>query len=130
MFPIDEWAERHIIEAQKKGELDNLSGSGKPLLLDDTSLVPVELRSAFLLMKNAGYLPQALLERKEALNLASLLEQITPQHSEYTQLSRQLRTLELRLQQAGMSTDFLRGNYRQTLFDRLMKNHCHDDEHE
>ncbi len=57
MFPIDEWAERHIIEAQKKGELDNFSGSGKPLLLDDTSLVPVELRSVFHLMKNAGYLP-------------------------------------------------------------------------
>ncbi|GAB7198048.1 hypothetical protein OS11_43260 [Dickeya oryzae] len=55
MFPIDEWAERHILEAQKRGELENLSGSGKPLQLDDNSAVPAELRSAYHLMKNSGF---------------------------------------------------------------------------
>ncbi len=31
MFLVDEWAERHINAALKRGELNNLSGEGKPL---------------------------------------------------------------------------------------------------
>ena len=35
MWLLDQWAERHINDAQKRGELDNLRGSGEPLVLDD-----------------------------------------------------------------------------------------------
>ncbi|HAL7633801.1 TPA: DUF1992 domain-containing protein, partial [Escherichia coli] len=28
MWLLDQWAERHIAEAQAKGEFDNLAGSG------------------------------------------------------------------------------------------------------
>lgn len=37
MWLLDQWAERHITEAQSKGEFDNLPGSGEPLILDDDS---------------------------------------------------------------------------------------------
>ena len=33
MWLLDQWAERHIAEAQAKGEFDNLAGSGEPLIL-------------------------------------------------------------------------------------------------
>lgn len=45
MWLLDQWAERHIAEAQAKGEFDNLAGGGEPLILDDDSHVPPELRA-------------------------------------------------------------------------------------
>ena len=53
MWLLDQWAERHIAEAQAKGEFDNLVGSGEPLILDDDSHVPPELRAGYRLLKNA-----------------------------------------------------------------------------
>jgi hypothetical protein len=37
--------------------VDDLPGAGRPLELDDDPLVPAELRVAFRIMKNAGYVP-------------------------------------------------------------------------
>ena len=50
MWLLDQWAERHITEAQSKGEFDNLPGSGEPLILDDDSHVPPELRAGYRLL--------------------------------------------------------------------------------
>lgn len=66
MWLLDQWAERHIAEAQAKGEFDNLAGSGEPLILDDDSHVPPELRAGYRLLKNAGCLPPELEQRREA----------------------------------------------------------------
>ena len=41
MWLLDQWAERHIRDAQTKGEFDNLSGSGEPLVLEDDSHIPL-----------------------------------------------------------------------------------------
>ncbi|GAA3595195.1 DUF1992 domain-containing protein [Gibbsiella greigii] len=112
---LDEWAERHIRDAQAKGEFDNLPGVGKPLELDDDSAVPEELRAGYRLLKNAGYLPPELEDRKEALTVADLLQTIDSTHPDYAALSKRLTLLELRLRQAGMSTDFLYGDYQQAL---------------
>ncbi|WOA53337.1 DnaJ family domain-containing protein [Dickeya solani] len=122
MFPIDEWAERHIIEAQKRGELDHLPGSGKPLQLDDNSAVPAELRSAYRLMKNSGFLPPELSDRKDALTLANLLRAADPASADYADLSQRLKALELRLQLSGVNTDFLKGSYQHVLSIRLERN--------
>ena len=86
MWLLDQWAERHIAEAQAKGEFDNLVGSGEPLILDDDSHVPPELRAGYRLLKNAGCL------------------------------------LELKLRQAGLSTDFLRGDYADKLLNKINDN--------
>jgi hypothetical protein len=119
MWLIDEWAERHIQEAQRKGELDSLPGSGEPLELDDDSHVPSELRAGYRLLKNAGCLPPELEMRKEAIELADLLKGIHQQHPDYRAVSKRLSLLELRLRQAGISTDFLYGNYADKLRQRL-----------
>ncbi len=41
MWLLDQWAERHICDAQNKGEFENLPGSGEPLILDDDSHIPL-----------------------------------------------------------------------------------------
>jgi Domain of unknown function (DUF1992) len=50
-------AERKIAEAISRGELANLPGEGRPLDLDDDALIPEELRLAYRILKNAGYIP-------------------------------------------------------------------------
>ena len=66
-------AEEKIQEAIKKGELDNLPGAGKPLLLDDDSMVPEDLRASYRVMKNAGVIPEEMQLRKEMVRLKDLL---------------------------------------------------------
>ena len=107
MFLSDQWAERHILDAQSKGEFDNLPGAGSPLVLDDDSGVPQELRMAYRILKNAGYVPAELQDRKEALDLQTLLHQVSVGSADYARAEKRLQVLKLRLQQAGMSTDFL-----------------------
>jgi len=49
--------ERRILEAQARGEFDRLPGSGRPLDLDEDPLVPDELRVAWRVLRNAGFVP-------------------------------------------------------------------------
>ncbi|EXU73865.1 DUF1992 domain-containing protein [Erwinia mallotivora] len=111
MWLIDQLAEQYITEAQKNGEFDNLAGKGKRLKLDDDSHVPVELRAAYRLMKNSGFLPPELEMRREAISLNELLTQVDPGDQQYDLLSKRLTLLRIKLQQAGMSTDFLQSEY-------------------
>lgn len=67
-------AEQRIREAQEKGELDNLPGSGKPLVIEDLGDVPEDLRMAYKILKNSGYIPEAVAERKEIGVLLDLLD--------------------------------------------------------
>ena len=57
MTLLDQIAERHIQQAEQRGEFDDLPGAGKPLVLDDDALIPEELRAGYRLLKNSGYLP-------------------------------------------------------------------------
>jgi hypothetical protein len=54
---LDFLVEQRLSEAVSRGELDNLPGAGKPLALDDDPLVPEELRLAYRILKNAGFVP-------------------------------------------------------------------------
>ena len=49
-------AEQRILEAQRKGEFDDLPGKGKPLELEDLSWVPDDLRIGYKVLKNARVL--------------------------------------------------------------------------
>ena len=110
MWLLDQWAERHIADAQRKGEFDNLPGQGEPLTLDDDSFVPEELRVGFRLLKNAGCLPPEIELRKDAIALSDLLKGIRQDDARYQEIGRQLVLLEIKLQQAGLSTAFLHGD--------------------
>ncbi|MBA0036096.1 DUF1992 domain-containing protein [Pantoea sp. BIGb0393] len=121
MWLIDQLVEQHIREAQEKGELSNLPGEGAPLHIEDDSGVPVELRTAYRLLKNAGYLPPELEMRREALALNDLLQELDPNDEKAREFSKRLALLQLKLQQAGISTDFLRGDYSDVIHQRLQQ---------
>jgi hypothetical protein len=57
MLLFDLIAEQRIAEAIARGELENLPGAGRPLDLGDDALIPEDLRMAFRILKNAGFVP-------------------------------------------------------------------------
>jgi len=72
--------EQRIDEAQARGDFDDLAGAGRPLELEELSLVPEELRAAYLLLKNAGYLPAEVRTRQEIAKVEALIHQaVTPE---------------------------------------------------
>jgi hypothetical protein len=74
MQSFDAIAERRIREAQDRGDFDNLPGSGAPLALDDDPLVPEDLRVAYRLLRNAGFIPPELAPHREIRDLQQLLQ--------------------------------------------------------
>jgi len=81
-------AEERILEAQRRGEFDNLPGHGRPLQLDDDSHVPEDLRLAYKVLKNADCLPPELELKKEILTTEQMLGRITDEGEKYKQLKR------------------------------------------
>ena len=75
MWFLDRLVEQRIGEAQSRGEFDDLSGEGRPLRLEDLTLVPEELRAGYLLLKNAGYLPPEVRVRAEITEVEALIRQ-------------------------------------------------------
>jgi hypothetical protein len=71
--PVSALAEQRIAEAIERGELDNLPGAGRPLVLDDDADVPAELRVAYRLLKNAGMVPPEVELRRELTSAEQLL---------------------------------------------------------
>jgi hypothetical protein len=65
--------EERILKAQKKGEFENLPGSGKPLVFADNFYVPEELRLAFKILKNADCIPPEVELKKEIKQTEDLL---------------------------------------------------------
>lgn len=65
--------EERILTAQKKGEFENLDGSGKPLALQNDYHIPEELRLAFKILKNADCLPPEIELKKEIRQTEDLL---------------------------------------------------------
>lgn len=73
MLILDAIAEERIARAMEAGEFDGLPGAGKPLELDDDSLVPEELRAAYRILKNAGFVPPEVEAMKEAGDLEAMI---------------------------------------------------------
>ena len=120
MTLLDQIAERHIQQAEQRGEFDDLPGAGKPLVLDDDALIPDELRAGYRLLKNAGYLPPELQRNKEIKEAEQLLACVRDA-GEREQAERRLRYLRLRLSQSrGEGVDLvIERQYQDKLLQRL-----------
>ncbi len=108
---FEQLAERRIQQAIKEGQFDDLPGKGKPLQLDDDSMVPESLRMGYRVLKNAGYLPPELEARNQALALCDLIRgieqqecQTAEQRAELHSSLKRLKDIELRLRVTGMDT--------------------------
>lgn len=117
MSVLDLLAEAKIAAAIEAGELAGLPGEGRPLALDDAPLVPEDLRVAWRILKNAGFLPPEIEELRERLALSRLVATIDDD-GERRRASARLSLLEARVEASGRSRAVPSG-CRERLLDRL-----------
>ena len=120
MICFQKIAERRIIEAIRDGAFDDLPGAGQPLKLDDDSRVPEDLRIAYKILKNAGYVPPEVALRKEIAKTEDLLSGMEDTKEKYRQLKK-LNFLIMKLNTLrGTSTGLEKAQrYEKDLVDRF-----------
>jgi len=122
MLLVDSLAEEHIRAAIRRGEFDDLPGLGRPLILEDDSAVPAELRVGYRILRNSGYLPPELALRKEISELESLLHRVE-MDVEHHAIRRRLHLLQARLAMQGHDASQLLRElaYREKVIARLAR---------
>lgn len=93
---VSRMAEERIREAIERGELRNLPGEGKPLAIEDLSHVPEDLRATYIMLRNAGVVPEEVQLAKETVSLADLLR-MCQSDEERAEIRRKLNERWLRL---------------------------------
>ena len=88
MYAFQKIIEKRIKDAQKRGEFDDLPGTGEPLKLEDDSQIPEELRLAYKILKNADCLPPELELKKEIRQMEDMLENIPDEKEKYRQIKK------------------------------------------
>lgn len=82
-------AERKILQAISEGTLADLSHwKNRPLPPDDMASVPEDLRMAYRLLKNSGYLPEEISLQQEISRVEQLLATCTDEREKVRQLRR------------------------------------------
>ncbi|MGH7888808.1 MAG: DnaJ family domain-containing protein [Candidatus Binatia bacterium] len=117
---IERLAEQRILEAQRKGEFENLAGKGKPLELTDYSSLPEDLRMAYHVLKNANVLPPEAELLKDIHILEDLLKHVENE-GERKSLAKSLQWKLIRLdmlKRRSMSVNSVR-QYSRKLIMRL-----------
>lgn len=66
-------AEKKIFEAIERGEFNSLSGAGKPLKFEDETFIPEDLKMAYKILKNSGFVPPELELRSEIISMKDLI---------------------------------------------------------
>lgn len=101
MLLFDRVAEQKIAEALERGEFDDLPGAGRPLALEDDALVPEDLRLAYRILKNAGFVPLEVEARREIAELERLLyENESLDAAERARAAKKLALLRTRVEPA------------------------------
>lgn len=120
MHIFEKLAEEKIIAAMRRGEFKDLPGAGKPLPADDLLNIPEELRMAYKVLKNAGYVPPELEMRHEISNLEMQVCRSTDNGSKKHSLKK-LHCLYMRLDEAGgrMASLALQEEYYQRVLQKM-----------
>src|SRR3954464_11151576 len=101
-------AERKIEEALARGDFDDLPGAGRPLDLDDDPLVPEDVRMAYRILKNSGFVPPEV----EHIREISGLERVVARDSDADDAARVRAVKRLAL---------LRTRIEQAYYDRVLE---------
>lgn len=113
-------AERKIQEAMARGEFDNLPGKGKPIVQEDLSGVPEELRMAYKILKNAGCVPPEIELTNEVASLRRLVLEMEDGEEKKTrvrELNFKIMKLEM-MRKRPVSLDLL-AKYQEKILDKM-----------
>ena len=113
--------EERIKHSQRKGDFDNLEGSGKPLKFEDVN-IPEDLRMAYKILKNADCVPPEIEIKKEILQAEDLLASMEDTAEKY-RLLKKINFLVMKFNTLrDRKIDFeIPQHYQASLVDRLEK---------
>jgi len=81
-------AEQKILKAMEERDFNSPKWKNKPLPLEDDHLVPEDLKIAYKILKNSGYLPPELEERKEIRRIEDLIASTEDEHERLKQMKK------------------------------------------
>jgi hypothetical protein len=115
---LDHIVEQRIAEAAERGDFDQLPGAGKPLELDNDPMIPRDLRIAYRVLRNAGYVPDEIRLLGELASAEQLLARaIDP--TDRAVASARMRLLLDRLGASRSGALHLQSQYFDKLLERL-----------
>ena len=101
MNSFDLLAERKIEEALAKGDLAGLPGEGQPLDLDDDPLIPEDVRMAYRILKNSGFVPPEVEQIREIAELErTVLREAETEDAARVRAVKRLALLKTRVEQS------------------------------
>lgn len=81
-------AERKILEAMKTRDFTSEKWKNKALPLEDDRHIPDDLKMAYKILKNSGYLPPEIEEKKEVQRLEELIAATEDEHERLRQMKK------------------------------------------
>jgi hypothetical protein len=116
---LERIAEERISAAIQRGEFDDLAGTGRPIAEEHGwQLIAPELRMAYRLLKNAGYLPEEVRLLREIQDVQTLLRACTEPDQDHL-LRRRLTILLQRLGDTRGGNLLLQEDYCRRIAERL-----------
>lgn len=113
-------AERKILEAIEAGELTSEKWKNKPLPLDDDRFVPEDLKMAYKILKNSGYLPPEIETRKEIKRVEDLIASTEDEHVRLKQMKKlSLLLIKLEANRQAPSNIALQDDYYRKVVERI-----------
>lgn len=82
----------------EEGDLNSSQWKNKPLPLEDDHLVPEDLKIAYKMLKNSGYLPPEVEDRKEIKRIEDLIASTEDEHERLRQMKK-LNVLLMKVEQ-------------------------------
>ena len=118
MLELDRIAEQRLEEAVARGELDSLPGAGQPLELADDQMVPEELRMAYRVLKNAGFVPHGVSLRHD---IGQAVAELNAERTDEgrTRIGKRLALLLTRLESDGGTSAAVMDTYREAIARRI-----------
>jgi hypothetical protein len=86
--PLSFIAEQKITQAMQERDLNSPKWKNKPLPLDDDRFVPEDLKMAYKILKNSGFLPPEIEERREIKKLEDLIANTEDEHERLKQMKK------------------------------------------
>jgi len=123
MFLLTRIAERKISQAIEDGSLDFAKWKNMPLPKDDDMQVPDDLRIAYKMLKNAGYLPPEIEAKKEIQQLEEMIARTEDEHVRLKQMKK-LNVLLMKMEASRKSPTNLaaQDDYYRKVVERISLN--------
>ncbi len=116
-------AEQKILEALKTRTFTSEKWKNKPLPLNDDHNIPDDLKMAYKILKNSGYLPPEVEERKEVHRLEELIAATEDEHERLRQMKKlNVLLMKVDARRSRPSSIAHQDQYYQSIVERISLN--------